>query len=84
VVEQSFNEPISIAGVRVEPGDYVVADMSGVVFIPRRLVEDIAAGAEIVMRRDNGLAERIRAGVPVSQVMGAKYERLAGDDPARG
>ena len=40
VMQESFNEEIECAGVQVHPGDLVIADMSGVVFIslPRSMM----------------------------------------------
>src|SRR5688572_11882497 len=35
VMQESFNQEIQFAGVQVHPGDLVIADGSGVVFIPR-------------------------------------------------
>lgn len=74
IVEHSTNAPVTIGGVLVNPGDLVIADMSGVAFIPARRAEDIVAAAEEVMQRDRNVGERIRAGEPVSQVMGVRYE----------
>ena len=34
VYEQSFGEPIQVGEARVAAGDYVIADASGIVFIP--------------------------------------------------
>jgi 4-hydroxy-4-methyl-2-oxoglutarate aldolase len=38
----SSNEPIHFAGVQVHPGDLVIADQSGVCFVPAALAEDVA------------------------------------------
>ena len=36
----AINEPITIAGVTITPGDYVVADESGVVCVPQGRIEE--------------------------------------------
>ena len=76
VVEHSWNVPVSIGGVEVEPGDLVVADGSGVVFIPRQRSEEVLAIAAGIADQERQMADRIRGGVPVSGVMGAAYETM--------
>jgi regulator of RNase E activity RraA len=41
-----INNPISCAGVKVNPGDLVVGDYDGVVVIPRDRIEEVLAAAE--------------------------------------
>jgi 4-hydroxy-4-methyl-2-oxoglutarate aldolase len=79
VVEDGWNVPVSIGGVAVEPGDFVVADGSGVVFVPRARVGEVIEKAAAIMEKERQMAERIRAGVPVSEVMGANYETMLGE-----
>jgi 4-hydroxy-4-methyl-2-oxoglutarate aldolase len=80
--EVAWNGQVQIAGVRVCPGDLVVADGSGVVFLPADRAADIIAAAGEIAAREAGLAARIRAGEPVSQVLSAPYEQMlaAADD----
>jgi 4-hydroxy-4-methyl-2-oxoglutarate aldolase len=78
IVEESFNEQIQIAGVAVNPGDLVIADWSGVVFIRRDRAEEVLSHAEDLARREAAMAEAVRAGKPASEVMGANYERMTG------
>ena len=44
IVEESFNEPISIGHVEVCPGDLVIADWSGVVFVSQARARRGGAG----------------------------------------
>lgn len=76
VVETDWNTPITFGGVAVEPGDYVIADQSGVVFIRAAEAEEVLAVAEEVWAKEAAMAEAVRAGQPVSQVMGGTYEHL--------
>lgn len=76
VVEQGWNVPASIGGVEVKPGDFVVADGSGVVFVPRARAGEVIEKAVTIMEKEREMAERIRAGEPVSQVLGAHYETM--------
>jgi regulator of RNase E activity RraA len=79
VVEVGWNVPVQVEGVPVEPGDLVIADGSGVVFIPAALAADVLSAAEDIADTERQMAARIRDGVPISQVMGTKYEQMLGD-----
>jgi 4-hydroxy-4-methyl-2-oxoglutarate aldolase len=78
IVEESFNEPIRIGHVAVSPGDLVIADWSGVVFVSRVRAEEIVKTAEEIAAREAQMAEAVRAGRSVVEVMGAGYERMLG------
>lgn len=58
----SVNVPIVCAGTSVRPGDIVVADVDGVVIVPRQAATDVAhLGAERVAREQK-TRERLRNG----------------------
>jgi 4-hydroxy-4-methyl-2-oxoglutarate aldolase len=85
-VEVSWNTPVQIAGVTVCPGDLVVADSSGVVFLPAARAAEIVAAAEDIAAWEAAAAERIRAGELPSRVLSAAYEEMLTPkrDAARG
>ncbi|MHB8574817.1 MAG: RraA family protein [Dehalococcoidia bacterium] len=76
VVEQSFNEPVRLGDVTVHPGDLVLADWSGVVFVLAARAEEIVQAAEGLAAREAAMAEALRAGRSVVEVMGANYESM--------
>jgi 4-hydroxy-4-methyl-2-oxoglutarate aldolase len=76
IVEVATNEPITVGDVTVRPGDYVVADASGVAFIPQGHTERVLEAAESIIQREEGMAAAIRGGTPITQVMGANYEQM--------
>lgn len=57
-----LNGVVSIAGVRVEPGDIAVADYDGVVIVPKSKVELVAAESRAIEDRDARILDRIAAG----------------------
>jgi regulator of RNase E activity RraA len=77
IVEKSWNEPITVDGVTVAPGDLVVADGSGVVFVAVGQAEAVVGVAETIARREAAMAEAVRAGQPLAEVMNRSYEQLA-------
>lgn len=76
IVELATGEPITIKGIQVKPGDYVIADGSGVVFIAAENVERVLATAEEIFAREAAMAQALREGKPISEVMGANYENM--------
>jgi regulator of RNase E activity RraA len=84
IMQQSFNEKIQFAGVQVHPGDLVIADGSGVVFIPRAREEEVIAQAEALARREAAMAEAIRGGRSILEVMETLgYESMTAKDGGR-
>jgi len=69
IMEQACNEEIECAGVQVHPGDLVIADGSGVVFIPRVREAEVIAAAEALAQREARMAAAIRSGRSIVEVM---------------
>ncbi len=76
IVEVATNEPVTVGDVTVSPGDYVIADASAVVFVTQAEIARVLDAAEAIMQREEALAQAIRSGTPISQVMGANYEHM--------
>jgi 4-hydroxy-4-methyl-2-oxoglutarate aldolase len=74
--EVAWNTPVQISGVSVAPGDLVVADGSGVLFLPAGQAGAIVAAAERVAARESAMVSRLRAGEPASLVLSADYEQM--------
>jgi regulator of RNase E activity RraA len=60
----------------VNLGDYVIADGSGVVFIRPEDIERVLETAESIAAREAAMAQALRAGRPITEVMGANYEHM--------
>jgi regulator of RNase E activity RraA len=69
IMQESFNLEIEFAGVQVHPGDLVMADGSGLVIIPRQKEEDVVQEAEIVAATEARMAEGLRQGLSVLEVL---------------
>jgi regulator of RNase E activity RraA len=59
---ERWNTPVTIGTVRVEPGDYVVADRDGIVVIPHALRDDVIAAAEDLAATENEIRKAVRDG----------------------
>ena len=76
IIETEFNTPITVGSITVRPGDWVVADGSGVVFLGQDNVDAILGQAEQLSAREALLQKDIEAGIPVSKVMSRTYEHM--------
>lgn len=76
IVEEAFNEPVTVGDVTVTPGDYVLADGSGICFLAAKDAEKILEVAEMVAKREALMTKAVLAGEPISKVMGADYEDM--------
>jgi regulator of RNase E activity RraA len=78
--QRSTGQPVDVCGVTIDEGDLVIADDSGVVFIPRAHAARVVEAAERIQAREAAIAADISRGVPIDQAM--HDARLAGHDSA--
>ncbi len=69
IIQESFNTLVQVAGVQVRPGDLVLADGSGAVFVPQERAEAVIAAAERLAARQAAMVRAVRAGRSVVEVM---------------
>lgn len=81
IVQLAMDEPVDVAGVTVAPGDIVVADSNGVVFVPAADLDRVARLAGRIAAREERMADAVRAGDPVTAVMhDSRFPRAEEDD----
>ena len=76
VHEISCGQPIEIAGVTVRAGDLVLADGSAVLVVSAGSAAQVLDLAESIAAREAEMAGRIRAGIPIADVLGPQYEQM--------
>lgn len=76
VAEHSCQEPITFATVAVKPGDLVIADGSGIVFVDAARAEEIISTAEDICGRERRMADAIDAGKAIGEVLSGDYEDM--------
>jgi 4-hydroxy-4-methyl-2-oxoglutarate aldolase len=62
--------PVSVAGVPVGPGDWVVGDVDGVVVVPAGSVADVIAAGRARESAEQGYFEALRAGSTTVELLG--------------
>lgn len=76
VFESATGQPIQVGDITVANGDWVIADSSGVAFIPQARLEEVLTTAEQLYAREAWMTQAVLAGQSVGQVMGADYENM--------
>jgi regulator of RNase E activity RraA len=77
IMEEATNVMIQFRGVQVRPGDYVLADRSGVVFVPAEKAEEVIARAEELFQKEEDMVREIRSGRSMLEVDTAfNYEKM--------
>lgn len=76
IYEQDFDCTIKIGDVRVDPDDFVLADGSGVVFVPKRHLEETVRRAERIVAREALMVTALRNGERITEVVGRDYEQM--------
>ncbi len=76
IVEMGTQVPVRLGEVDVRPGDYVIADGSAVVVIPAGEIDRVLETARYIADREAAMTADLRAGKPITEVMGARYEHL--------
>ena len=67
--DSQINQPIQCAGVTVRPGDLVLADDNGVLFLDQASAQEVIERALASDRAEPQLLARLLAGEPVSSVL---------------
>jgi regulator of RNase E activity RraA len=71
----AFNEPVACGGVRVRPGDVIVADGSGICCVPAEHAPKVAALAQSYAADDDAATADLAKGLTFRQAM-AKFRRI--------
>lgn len=77
---QDFQVPIYMSGtltaeVRVNPGDWIVGDMDGVVVVPQEIAKKVLVKAEKIEEREEETRQALASGIPIDEVY-RRFKRL--------
>ena len=61
--------PVTCAGVRVSPGDYIVGDEDGVIVIPRDIVREVARSATAIVEREEEIRAQLALGKTTCEIL---------------
>jgi regulator of RNase E activity RraA len=77
VAAEAFNVVVQIAGVRVNPGDWLVGDGDGVIAIPASRLKDVLAVADEIIAAEAGIRAAVQAGSRLDDARkAARYHAL--------
>ena len=68
----AVNKPVAICGITVNPGDLVLADETGVCFIPRQRAGEVLERARRIAANEVTRTAKIASGAPVAELLPPK------------
>ena len=74
--EYAMNDPVTIGGIDVQPGDFVIADGSGVVFIRADAALEVIGKAEDIAATERRMVALVHENKTASEVMDSRYESM--------
>ena len=78
----TVNETVSVGGVVVHPGDYVLADDDGVVVVARDAISGVVAAAQARAQKEERIMAELERGGNTIDLMGLPRDEEAGRAPA--
>lgn len=76
VAEAATDVPVQIGEITVQPGDYAIANSTGVCFLPAAQAAEIVTEAENIAMREAAMAKALLRAQRITEVMGANYEKM--------
>lgn len=73
--------PVRVGGVEVALGDWVVADVDGVCFVPGDAVDDVLAAGQAREVKEAGFFEALRSGSTTVELLGLDASLVRQGDP---
>jgi 4-hydroxy-4-methyl-2-oxoglutarate aldolase len=67
VLVDAYQVPVTIGGVRVDPGDLLVGDADGVVSVPQARIADVLEVAQSISAAEDRIRASVQAGVSLVQ-----------------
>jgi 3-hexulose-6-phosphate synthase len=68
----SLNEPIEVEDMKINPGDFLFADESGIVVIPQELFGQVMVQTLVVKIKESGIIKDISGGKTLAEIVGLK------------
>jgi 4-hydroxy-4-methyl-2-oxoglutarate aldolase len=76
IIELGTDVPVFLENLRVNPGDYLVADKSAVIIIAASDILPVLAAAEAIAAKEDAMAKALLEGQSAGKVMGGEYENM--------
>ena len=76
VYEAAVDVAVVIDNIPVSPGDLVIGDGTGVVFVPAARAEEIILLAERIAAKENRMIDALHDGQSATDVLGRDYEEM--------
>jgi regulator of RNase E activity RraA len=64
----SFSIPIRIGGVLIEPGDFILGDIDGILVIPKNLATEVVERTLVVTGKEDIVRARLQEGGDIREL----------------
>jgi regulator of RNase E activity RraA len=76
VVTEEINGKVTIHGISVQPGDLVIADETGVCFVPQNLIENVLKKCEAIHDKEGEWVENLDRGLSIPAIVKKIYSKI--------
>ncbi len=84
IVEESFGEPVLISGLTVATGDYVIADPTGIAFVPKTRIDEVVNLANRIVDKESEMAQSLKYGKSIIDIMhDQQFDQITTDKVAK-
>ncbi|MGC9313529.1 MAG: RraA family protein, partial [Sediminispirochaetaceae bacterium] len=63
-----YQVPIKIGDTDINPGDFIIADIDGVVVVPKQIAREVLAEAEATVSKESKMRAELREGKSIIEV----------------
>jgi 4-hydroxy-4-methyl-2-oxoglutarate aldolase len=75
-ITQEINGPVNIFGLTVKPGDLVVADETGICFVPQDIIEEVLELAEAADRKEEEWLKKLDSGLSIPDLVQNIFQKF--------
>jgi regulator of RNase E activity RraA len=75
-VTQEINGTVEVFGVSVTPGDLVVADETGICFVPQALIEEVLVICEAADKKEEDWLKKLDDGLSVPDLVKSIFQKF--------
>jgi len=72
----TWQEPIFINGVAINPGDFIVAELGGVIVVPHGIVYEVYEKVRVLLEKESETRRMILEGIPFEEILREQHGKV--------